>query len=204
MRNASHRAPRTLLTGLGVSGLLLISGCTSALPEIQTSQTPGSPLNQLRIAPVTDLSAYEHRSATSVIEELESAPVSDRTSDLMATVHPDHLMLANRAGESLRLELPEDSFYLSIAPGTDLDRSCVFHSLTTCLGERPNTPVSITVTDASGVTLLHREARTGDNGHTGVWLPSGITGTVTVICEGITATRGFSTRADAPTCLPVS
>lgn len=190
---------RALIAGLGTSGLLLISSCSAPAPE-----TPAPSVSPLEVAPVTDLSGFEQRSAASVIAELEAAPVSGRSSDLMATVYPDHLRLANSAGEQVQLAIPAGSFYLSIAPGTDNHHSCGFHSLTTCLGERPNTPVSITVTDASGVTLLHREARTGDNGHTGVWLPSGITGTVTVICEGITATRGFSTRADAPTCLPVS
>lgn len=98
--------------------------------------------------------------------------------------------------------MPEDEFYVSIAPYRSQTHECYFHSLTTCSGELANTDVHVTVVEAtSGETLLDETLTTYDNGFVGVWLPRGIDATLTVSAEGRTAKKAISTRPDDPTCL---
>ena len=62
--------------------------------------------------------------------------------------------------------------------------------------------VHVTVTDnASGDTLIDEPRITYDNGFLGLWLPRGITATLTIDHDGRTATAPISTGDDDLTCL---
>src|SRR5699024_6366872 len=98
--------------------------------------------------------------------------------------------------------MPEDEFYVSIAPYRGQTHECYFHSLTTCRGELANTDVDVTVVEAtSGKTILDETLTTYDNGFVGLWLPRGIDATLTVSTGDRIAKQDMSTRIDAPTCL---
>lgn len=53
----------------------------------------------------------------------------------------------------------------------------------------------------TGQTVLDETRTTYDNGFVGLWLPRGLTGTLTIEHDGKTATSPVSTGADDPTCL---
>lgn len=187
-----HRA------AFGASALvaaLLLAGCSSpagtAEPETQPS------------AESTAQSGFADMDARELIDRLDAMPVADRPTDLIASVRPDELLLTDAEGTETALPMPDDQFYLSIAPYVDQTHDCYFHSLTTCLGELQNEDLHVTVVDdATGQVVLDEPMRTFDNGFVGLWLPRGLDATLTVEHDGKSASTQISTgSAEDMTCL---
>lgn len=129
-------------------------------------------------------------------------PVADRPADLLASVKPRTVELSDGSGATASLALPDEQFYVSIAPYADRTHECFFHSLTTCLGEMPNEDIRVEVTDrASGAVLVDETVRTNDNGFLGLWLPRAVDATITLETGGRTTTSAISTHDDDPTCV---
>ncbi|RLK52750.1 CueP family metal-binding protein [Microbacterium telephonicum] len=186
---------RLRLIALAGVVLLALSGCAVAEPTPSTDPSP-SVSAALAEHGLAGLSARE------IVDRLDAQPVAERPADLRASVRPDELIITDAAGAETSLPMPDDAFYLSIAPYLDTTHDCHFHSLTTCRGELADVELTVTVTDADGDILVDGPARTFDNGFVGFWLPRGLEGTVTVAYEGRTASAPVSTRApDDATCL---
>ncbi|RIK15345.1 MAG: hypothetical protein DCC50_08445, partial [Acidobacteria bacterium] len=83
--------------------------------------------------------------AREVIDRLEATPVSARPAELIASVQPAAVLLSDAEGREARLPLPQDEFYLSVAPYLDQTHECHFHSLTTCRGELGNEELTVRV-----------------------------------------------------------
>lgn len=183
--------------------LLALTGCTAA-PQAQPAPTNTAPTSTTATTHESGFLA-EHDlaglDAAQIIDHLDQVPVAERPTELMASVRADHLLLAD-AEQQLILPLPEDRFYLSLAPYLDQTHECYYHSLTTCRGELANEPITVRITDdATGQTLLEEQVSTFDNGFAGFWLPRGITGTIEVSHDGHTGQSTFSTSDEAATCL---
>jgi hypothetical protein len=119
----------------------------------------------------------------------------------MASVRPDELVLTDADGAERALDLPDDRFYLSVAPYVSTTHECFHHSLTTCKGELSDEKVQVTVTDDTGKVLVEKQTRTFDNGFVGLWLRRGTTGTIEVEYDGKQGRARFGTGEDDPTCL---
>lgn len=184
---------RRVASAFLAAAALTLAGCSTG-PSDNASTEP----------PVTSLESYDLAGleAPQIINTLDTMPVADRPNDLIASVQPTELVLTS-GDESLEtIPIPEDQFYLSVAPYYTSTHPCRFHSLTTCLGEIANEQVHVTVTDnASGDTLIDEPRITYDNGFLGLWLPRGITATLTIDHDGRTATAPISTGDDDLTCL---
>lgn len=141
--------------------------------------------------------------ARQVIELLDTTPVADRPTDLIASVRPNELALSDDQDRKVSLPLPRDEFYLSVAPYVSRTHDCYFHSLTTCIGELGNEEVHVTVTDAdTGDVLINETRRTYDNGFIGLWLPRGVTTNIKLEVDGKSGVTTVSTAGDdALTCL---
>lgn len=149
------------------------------------------------------LAAYglEGLDARQVIDTLEATPVDERPKDLVASVRPDVLLLSDDASE-VTLPMPEDAFYVSVAPYVAQTHECTFHSLTTCQGEMRNTAMRVRVEDRSaGTTLVDETLTTHDNGFVGLWLPRDVDATLSVEADGRTTSAPLSTTDDDLTCV---
>jgi hypothetical protein len=136
-----------------------------------------------------------------IIDHLDRLGGKDRPADLMASVRPGELVLSSGADE-VSLTIPEDRFYLSVAPYVDQTHECFHHSLTTCTGELASTDVQVQIVDETNDRVLIDETRTTfENGFTGFWLPRDIKGSLRVTYDGKTGEADFATDQDAPTCL---
>ena len=139
--------------------------------------------------------------AVQIVDHLEKLGGDDRPTDLMASVRPDHLVLSD-ADDELQLPLPEDRFYLSIAPYSKQTHDCFFHSLTTCQGELAREDVHVKIVDkGTGDVLVDEETVTNPNGFVGFWLPKDVDATVEVAHAGQTGQQHFSTREGDATCM---
>lgn len=182
------------MTALATSAVLLLSGCAGA--DSKSSPSAGSGQSLVAEHGLDDLDARE------IIKRLDTLPVTDRSTELIASIKPDELVLTDEQNSQTTLPMPEDDFYVSIAPYAEQTHECYFHSLTTCLGELANTDVDVTVVNAkSGETILDETLTTYDNGFIGLWLPRDIDATLTVSTGDRTAKQDISTRLDDPTCL---
>ena len=141
--------------------------------------------------------------AKQIIDKLDTMLVADRPSDLIASVRPGELVLTDDQERTSTIQMPDDEFYVSLAPYVNQTHDCYFHSLTTCLGELQNKQIDVTVVDdATAETVIDQSLQTYDNGFVGLWLPRGINGTITIAYEGRTVTSAISTISDEdPTCL---
>lgn len=182
-----------LAVGALMSVALLLNGC--AADTEQAANTPETSVQTL--IETHDLAGMD---AVEMIDHLDRVPMEERPTDLLASVMPEQLVLAS-VTEEVALELPEDSFYLSIAPFVNQTHECHYHSLTTCVGELSNEDVDLTVTDASGEVLINEQRTTFDNGFVGVWVPADSNGTIEITYDGLTGTTNFSTGSESATCI---
>lgn len=140
------------------------------------------------------------KDGTQIIEELEQTPKDQRDKDLHASILPDELILT--AGEQqASLPLPEDKFYVSIAPYLTQTHDCFNHSLTTCTGELSQEDIHVTITDDSGEELVNEDTTTHDNGFIGYWLPADKHGTITVTKDGKSGEVPLDTTDEGATCV---
>lgn len=190
--NLVTNALRTALVGL------LLAGC-SASPTATTAPVPAA-----TTAASTDAFLARHDlqglSTQQVVDRLD-ATQDDRASGLVGSVKPDAVVLTDAEGGRATLAVPADAFYLSIAPYLTKTHDCFHHNLASCQGELVDEAIRVRVTDAAGATLVDRDVTTFANGFAGLWLPRGITATLTVEALGRSATTPISTGADDPTCL---
>lgn len=174
-----------------------VSACSSGSAGPDTASQP--PAGDASILSEYDLDGLD---AAGVIERLDTLPVQDRPTTLMASIQPQALVLTTADERQTQLPMPEDKVYLSIAPYRTQTHECYYHSLTTCLGELSNTDAKVTVTTDDGQVLVDETRTTYDNGFFGIWVPRGITATVRVSIDGKTGERKISTtQDDDPTCI---
>lgn len=195
---------RTLATtAIGALVAVGISAC-SALPE-SPEPLPESADSALIAPEDAILAAYglEGLDAGEVIDTLDALPLDERPQTLMASVRPDELLLMDDSGTEGSVPMPEDEFYVSIAPYVDATHECYFHSLTTCTAELQGESFDVLVTDiTTGEVLLDGPVTTFNNGFVGLWLPRGIQAEVTMEYDGLSATSTVNTQsADDPTCI---
>ena len=182
-----------ITAGALFAGALLLIGCT--IDDEQSSATAETSIERLM-----ETHGLVGMDAVEIIDSLDRVPLSERPTDLIASVMPDQLVLSS-ATEEISLELPDDAFYLSIAPFVSQTHECHFHSLTTCVGELSNEDVQLKIIDEAGDVLVDEARTTFDNGFVGVWVPAGSTGTIEMSYDGMTGTSDFSTSDGSATCI---
>lgn len=185
---------RTRAVAAVLAAILALAGCASSAPA--PADTASGQATVDAVLASHDLAGLDARE---LIDRLDAMPLDERPTDLMASIRPHEVLLsAGEAQESV--PIPDDAFYVSVAPFVDHTHDCFFHSLTTCRGEMADTELHITVTDGDAV-VFDDTVRTFDNGFAGLWLPRGIEGEITITSPDGTATAPISTGDDAPTCV---
>lgn len=170
---------------------LALAGCSA--PDAAVTNTPSADL--LASHNLTDMSARE------IVDTLDRMNVSDRPTDLIASVQPDALVLTDNVTE-VSLDMPNDVTYVSVAPFVSQTHECFYHSLTTCRGELSAQQIEVRfIDDATGDVILEETTTTFDNGFAGFWLPRNLSGTIEVTYDGKTGETPFSTANDAATCI---
>ena len=175
------------LTVAVAAAALALGGCASAAPTAQEAL-----LDEYGLAGLP---------ATQIIDQLDRLGGTDRPADLMASVRVDELLLSDDTSE-VALDLPDDRFYLSIAPYVSQTHECFYHSLTTCQGELTGEDVQVKVVDGeTGDVLVDEQMETFENGFIGLWLPRDIEGAIEVSSDGRTGEVPFATGDEDATCL---
>lgn len=175
------------LAAVAIMAVLALAGCSSPVEQPARAQD--------------DLLAG--KDSVQIVHDLEHLPLVERPRDLSAVVQP-HGVVLTQAGLDIRLQLPDEWFYVAVAPYTEEPVDCFNRSLTAGVGELRNLPLNAHVVETgSGRVLAGRERRTTDSGFVGFWLPRETSGTITLSHGELGGSVDFSTHDDGPTCLPL-
>lgn len=140
------------------------------------------------------------RTGKEIVDHLDRLGGTDRPAGLMAAVRADEVVVTDGVAE-VAVALPEDEFYLSIAPFVDQTHDCFYHSLTTCQGELTEQEVEVSIVTDDGEVIVEETATTFENGFLGYWLPGDVAGTLEVTHDGRSGQIDFATGQEDPTCL---
>lgn len=208
----------TATSAVALLGLTL-AGCSASPAEAPESTTASetaptaSPTVTAAEDPATASAATAHEilaqadldgsDARDVIDTLDALPLDDRPGEFMASIRPDELVITSADGTEGVLPMPEDEFYVSLAPYVNTTHDCYYHSLTTCTGELGNSTIDVLVTDVdTGDVLIEESTTVNPNGFVGLWLPRDAEVEVTFDVNGQTATEQLSTsESDDATCV---
>jgi hypothetical protein len=102
--------------------------------------------------------------------------------------------------ERISVDMPEDEFYVSVAPYIDTTHECLFHSATGCRGELKEEVFFVEFIDTDGNVIISEDMTSMSNGFIDLWLPRNIEGTLTITQGELSATKVISTVAGEPTC----
>lgn len=135
---------------------------------------------------------------TSIVMALDER--LDEPQDIGARITGEALLLYQGEDE-VSVPLPEDLFFVSIAPYINDVHPCQVHNLITCRGELFGETMLITITLNDGSVLYSEERTTQANGFIGLWLPAGIEGTLSVEMPNRSVSYPISTYANSDTCI---
>ncbi|ANU28496.1 CueP family metal-binding protein [Planococcus versutus] len=140
-------------------------------------------------------------------EESSEKEVKERVTELSASQLVDSASIDDKKliiedkGEKTSYALPEEDFFVSVAPYETYTHPCEVHSLTGCQGELTEKEMNVTITDAEGNVHVDDVVPTLENGFMDFWLPRNETYVIKVEYEGKKTEYEFSTFEGDSTCL---
>ena len=185
------------------AAVVTLSACSTESPvptEASKSEAATTEVQQVSAEEIQAEFGLEGLDGQEIVDKLDRQSKDERDSDLIASVRPNELILATEQGEA-SLPLPEDKFYLSVAPYLSRTHDCFNHSLTTCTGELSQEDIHVTITDDEGNELVNEDTTTFDNGFIGYWLPADKKGTITIEQDGKTGEVPLDTSDEGGTCV---
>lgn len=175
---------------VAAAAVLALAGCSSS----PSAEAPVKASNTV----VQEL-GFAGKTPAQIVQAIDSSPDA-RPLDFGASVRGTQLVL-KKGDQETTLTLPQDKYYLSVAPYQNQTHECYFHSLATCHGELGNADVKVQIVDDQGKVLVDEQTKTYANGFVGFWLPRDIKGTVTMTVNGVKGTAPFATTDGSATCM---
>ncbi|TXL63609.1 hypothetical protein FHP05_10500 [Cerasibacillus terrae] len=121
--------------------------------------------------------------------------------DESASITSTQLIVTDDKEKETVYELPEDEFFVSIAPFVNETHPCTNHSLTGCQGEMINQDFDIYIEDTEGNIVLDETKQSLENGFIDLWLPRDKAFRVKITHEGKEVESEISTFQDDGTCI---
>ncbi|KEK11670.1 hypothetical protein EP18_10960 [Lysinibacillus sphaericus] len=135
------------------------------------------------------------------VKELVNEYSGDKTKDESASITSNQLILTDKKGKESAYALPEDEFFVSVAPYINETHPCNNHSLTGCQGELVNKEFAVYIEDSKGNVLVDESMKTLANGFIDLWLPRDQTYNIKLEHKGKTVESTFSTYKSDGTCI---
>lgn len=194
---------RLISLAAACAAAVTLSACSTESPVQSEASKSDAATTEVQQVPVEDILAefdLEGLDGPEIVDKLDHMSKDERNSDLHASVRPNELILTAEQGQA-SLPLPEDKFYVSIAPYVSATHDCFNHSLSTCTGELGKEDIHVTITDDDGNELVNEDTTTFDNGFIGYWLPADKKGTITIKQDGKTGEVPLDTSEEGATCI---
>lgn len=132
-----------------------------------------------------------------LVHEYSVGDIKDET----ATITSEELIVTNSDESETVYPLPEDNFFVSIAPFINETHPCTNHSLTGCQGEMVEEEFNIHIEDMEGNVVLDDTLKTEVNGFIDLWLPRDKTYNIAINHNGKKVESEFSTFEQDGTCI---
>lgn len=132
-----------------------------------------------------------------LVHEYSVGDIKDET----ASITSEELIVTNSDEKETIYSLPEDEFFVSIAPFINETHPCTNHSLTGCQGEMVEEEFEVYIEDKEGNVVLEDTLRTEENGFFDLWLPRDKTYHITINHNGRKVESEFSTFKQDGTCI---
>lgn len=171
---------------IGISfALFLMAACGSeeAADEPQTSEEPQA--------------SQETQDVKELVHEYSVGDFED----VSASITSDELIITDADDKETTYELPEDEFFVSIAPFIEETHPCEIHSLTGCQGELVEEEFDVYIEDEEGNVIVDETLKSLENGFIDLWLPKNETFHVTIQHDGKTAEQEITTFEGDNTCI---
>lgn len=118
-----------------------------------------------------------------------------------ASITSEELIITNSDESETVYSLPEDEFFVSIAPYINETHPCTNHSLTGCQGEMVEEEFDVYIEDMEGNVMLEDTLKTQANGFIDLWLPQDKTYNIIINHNGKKVESEFSTFEQDGTCI---
>ena len=135
------------------------------------------------------------------IKELVNGYSVSNKEDQSASITSRELIVTNSDDSKTTYDLPEDEFFVSIAPYINETHPCETHSLTGCQGELVEKEFDVKIEDSEGNKILDESMKSHANGFIDLWLPRDKTYHIAISYDGKTVESEISTFEDDNTCV---
>lgn len=105
------------------------------------------------------------------IKELVEDYSTGKIKDESASITSNQLIVAKSDKKKVIYDLPEEEFFVSIAPYVNQTHRCQNHSLTGCQGEMDNEEFEVYIEDSKGNVVVDEKLSSQANGFIDFWLP---------------------------------
>lgn len=125
----------------------------------------------------------------------------DEPYGFQASISGEALFL-NDGQQTMTINLPDNLFYVSIAPYIHQTHPCGTHNLITCRGELVNQTFFVQVVDLSNQqVVMSSSMKTYSNGFAGIWLPKNGHYQLNITYGQLSASEIISTFSNSLTCV---
>lgn len=118
-----------------------------------------------------------------------------------ASITSTELIVTDENGKEEKYPLPDDEFFVSIAPFIEQTHPCDIHSLTGCQGEMIEEEFDVYIEDEDGKVVVDETMTSYKNGFIDLWLPRDHTYQVTITHGDKKVESELQTFEDNGTCI---
>jgi|SRR5690625_1289009 len=157
------------------------------------------------------LIACNEKSTNEEIESKDNEPIdvkelvyeygAGKITDQSASITSTQLIVTDSDDKESVYDLPEEEFFVSIAPFINETHPCEIHSLTGCQGELVNQDFALYIEDMDGNVVINETMNSESNGFIDLWLPRDKTYNVNISHEGKQVESEISTFEKDGTCI---
>ncbi len=141
----------------------------------------------------------ENRDNMTVKEKIEY--FSNNDTDYFASATDSVLSVTDEDGNKVQYDMPEDEFYVSIAPYINSTHPCAIHSPSGCSGELKSKEFDVKITKENGTVVVDKKMKSQKNGFIDFWLDRDETYTVEISYDGKSALQEITTYSGDYTCV---
>ncbi|MGG4554776.1 CueP family metal-binding protein [Paenibacillus humicus] len=135
------------------------------------------------------------------IKQLVSDYSSGNIEEQSASINSMQLIVTNQDNSQLTYTLPEDEFFVSIAPYVEQTHPCATHSLTGCRGELVNKEFEVYIEDSEGNVIRDEKLTSNSHGFIDLWLPRDKEYRISITQNEKKVESTFSTFESDDTCI---
>lgn len=126
---------------------------------------------------------------------------NNKTTDEQASITSQQLIVTDANSNQTVYALPEDEFFVSIAPYINETHPCKDHSLTGCQGELVSKEIDVLIENEKGEVVVDEKMATMENGFIDLWLPRNEAYIIELSHDGKKVSGDLTTFEEDGTCV---